>query len=120
MKNLIRFCFVALLCFTATNDAMADCGDCPGDKVEGHAHEGGHAEGAHAEGAHAEGAQPEGAACESCAKGKAGETVWCESCSAGFHDSKKIKCQGCFDKLSGKTDKDCASCAAHKKPANEG
>lgn len=120
MKNLIRFCFVALLCLTATNDAMADCGDCPGDKAEGHSHEGGHAEGAHPEGAQAEGAQPEGTACETCAKGKAGEAVWCESCSVGFHDSKKIKCQGCFDKLTGKTDKDCASCAAHKKPAAEG
>ena len=35
-------------------------------------------------------------ACPACAKGKAGEAVWCDSCKVGYVDGKKIACKGCF------------------------
>jgi hypothetical protein len=35
-------------------------------------------------------------ACADCARGKAGEAVWCADCSAGFVDGEKVKCEGCF------------------------
>ena len=34
--------------------------------------------------------------CQACAKGKAGEAAWCESCKAGYVDSQKVACKGCF------------------------
>ena len=34
--------------------------------------------------------------CDSCAKGKAGETVWCAHCKKGFHEGTKIGCEGCY------------------------
>ena len=42
-------------------------------------------------------AAPPKAACESCAKGKSGETIWCTSCNAGYHNGEKVKCQGCWE-----------------------
>ena len=111
MTALVRIFFVALLCMFASPDAMAlDCGDCPGDKAGEQAHGDDHS---HAK----EEAKP---ACESCAKGKAGETVWCDGCKAGYHDGKKMKCQGCFDKASGKSDKGCEKCSHGKSGDEEG
>ena len=44
-----------------------------------------------------------------CAKGKAGETVWCDGCSAGYVKGTKTKCKGCFTaKSGGEPCKDCA------------
>jgi hypothetical protein len=51
------------------------------------------------------------AECASCAKGAAGETVWCEGCKAGYHDGTKIKCQRCYEGATGKAVW-CADCAA--------
>jgi hypothetical protein len=36
-------------------------------------------------------------ACESCAKGKSGESVWCSGCKAGYHGGEKITCHGCWE-----------------------
>jgi len=47
--------------------------------------------------------------CDSCAKGKAGETVWCAHCNKGFHEGAKIGCEGCFKAKSEGTA--CTSCA---------
>ncbi len=35
--------------------------------------------------------------CTACEKGQSGKTVWCESCNAGYVNSEKITCKGCFD-----------------------
>ena len=35
-------------------------------------------------------------ACEMCAKGKAGETVWCAKCAKGFVGGESTKCEGCY------------------------
>jgi hypothetical protein len=35
-------------------------------------------------------------ACPMCAKGMAGETVWCEHCKAGFVGGEKVSCAGCY------------------------
>ena len=35
-------------------------------------------------------------ACDSCTKGKAGESVWCDGCNSGYHAGKKVGCKGCF------------------------
>ncbi len=110
MTALIRILFVALLTFAASSNAMAmDCGDCPGDKAENHEHGADHAD-------HAK--KGEAAPCN-CAKGKAGETVWCDGCKAGYHEGKKMKCEGCFNKASGKSDKGCENCEGHKKTEDE-
>jgi hypothetical protein len=37
------------------------------------------------------------AACEGCAKGKSGESVWCSGCKAGYHGGEKITCHGCWE-----------------------
>lgn len=50
-----------------------------------------------------------GGGCAACGKGKAGEAVWCESCSAGFVDGQKVKCKGCFQAKTGGPK--CAACA---------
>ncbi len=57
------------------------------------------------------GSESHGHVCTACDKGKAGETVWCDTCNAGFIDGKKIDCKSCFD---GKTGKSvwCESCKA--------
>ena len=52
-------------------------------------------------------------ACETCEKGKSGETVWCDHCGAGYADSKKIKCQGCWKAKADGTE--CTSCAKQAK-----
>ena len=87
--------------------ALADCGNCPGDKVAGHDHGPDHVEG-----------EKDKAACV-CTKGKAGETVWCGACSAGDHDCKKMMCDGCFAKATGKSDKGCEKCSGHKEKEGE-
>ncbi len=38
----------------------------------------------------------EGHECEACAKGEAGETVWCEKCGAGFVKGVKVACKDCY------------------------
>jgi len=50
-------------------------------------------------------------ACEMCAKGKAGESVWCDGCEAGYVDSAKVSCASCY---AGKTGNDtwCEGCNA--------
>ncbi|MFQ5963838.1 MAG: hypothetical protein ACE5KZ_06100 [Candidatus Scalinduaceae bacterium] len=40
--------------------------------------------------------------CVACEKGQAGETVWCDSCNAGYIDGNMIKCKSCFDGKAGK------------------
>jgi len=107
MTTLIRVLFLALISFATTNNAMAfDCGDCPGDKAETHEH------------TEAHGDEAPAVTC-SCAKGKAGETVWCAACKAGYHEGKKIGCEGCFKKASGQSDKACENCAGPKKTEEE-
>ena len=41
------------------------------------------------------------AACD-CDKGKAGETVWCEKCAAGYMDGNETKCKDCWSAKQGK------------------
>ena len=48
--------------------------------------------------------------CATCAKGLAGETVWCDKCAKGFVDGKKTGCKSCFEGKSGNTTW-CESCA---------
>lgn len=48
--------------------------------------------------------------CQACAKGKAGEAAWCDSCKVGYVDSKKVACKGCFLAKTGGPA--CAHCAA--------
>ena len=50
--------------------------------------------------------------CTACEKGQAGETVWCDSCNAGYADGHKTKCRHCFEGMSGKKDVWCESCKA--------
>ena len=52
-------------------------------------------------------------ACESCAKGKSGEAVWCDHCGAGYVEGKKIKCEGCWKAKAEGTE--CTSCAKQAK-----
>ncbi len=108
MTLLVRLFLVALLSFSVSSNALADCGDCPGDKAAGHDHGADHAEGDKTK-----------AACV-CSKGKEGETVWCEACGAGYHEGKKMKCEGCFAKASGKSEKGCEKCSGGKKAEGEG
>lgn len=54
------------------------------------------------------------AAC-SCDKGKAGETVWCEACNAGYVKGEKTKCEACFKAKTGDGPA-CEACAAKDKP----
>jgi len=49
-------------------------------------------------------------ACQACAKGKAGEATWCESCKVGYVDSKKVACKSCYLAKTGGPA--CAHCAA--------
>lgn len=53
---------------------------------------------------------PAKAACETCAKGKAGETVWCEGCGAGYVGGEKTGCESCFAAKKGGPA--CPTCAA--------
>lgn len=46
---------------------------------------------------------PKKAGCASCAKGLAGETVWCDKCAKGFVDGKATKCKSCYEGKAGKT-----------------
>jgi hypothetical protein len=48
-----------------------------------------------ADAGHAEGEEAAGEC--TCDHGKAGETVWCESCSVGYHASERFTCQGCYE-----------------------
>ena len=48
--------------------------------------------------------------CKACAKGKAGEAAWCDSCKVGYVDAKKVACRGCFLAKTGGPA--CAACAA--------
>ncbi len=48
--------------------------------------------------------------CAACAKGKAGEAVWCGSCKAGYVDGNKVACHGCFLAKTGGPA--CKACAA--------
>jgi hypothetical protein len=101
MSLFVRILLIALLVFTTSQNAMAaDCGSCAGDHAGEHDH--GDKE--------AEVEKKKTTGCDSCAKGKAGETVWCSHCKAGYHEGKKMKCEGCFNKASGKSDKGCESC----------
>ncbi len=49
--------------------------------------------------------------CTACEKGNAGETVWCDSCNAGFVDGEMVKCKSCYEGKSGKNVW-CGSCNA--------
>ena len=44
-----------------------------------------------------------------CEKGKQGDTVWCEKCSAGYVAGVKTKCAGCYEAKQGGPA--CAACA---------
>ena len=52
-------------------------------------------------------------ACETCAKGKSGESVWCDHCGAGYAEGKKMACQGCWKAKADGTE--CTSCAKQAK-----
>ena len=54
---------------------------------------------------------PEKVACATCAKGKAGENLWCDDCNAGYVGGEKTGCQSCFE---GKTGESvwCEGCGA--------
>ncbi len=106
MNRLIQLILIALLTFATTNNAYADCGDCPGD--------------AHGEN-HSHGDKAEKAAECGCTKAKDGGTAWCEGCKVGHHEGKKYKCQDCFKKATGEAEKGCHSCSKKKeKPEKEG
>jgi hypothetical protein len=49
-------------------------------------------------------------ACATCEKGKTGESVWCDSCKAGYVKGEKVTCQGCFTAKSGGPA--CPTCSA--------
>ena len=51
------------------------------------------------------------ASCPTCAKGAAGENVWCEDCAKGHVAGKATRCKDCFR---GKTGSEtfCESCKA--------
>ncbi|MGB0638210.1 MAG: hypothetical protein ACPGTU_02685 [Myxococcota bacterium] len=102
MFRLARIFLIALLVFATSQNAMAaDCGSCPGDHAGEHDHgdKGGEVDKTKAKG------------CESCTKGKSGEAVWCSHCKVGYVEGKKMKCEGCFNKATGKSDKGCESCS---------
>ncbi len=40
--------------------------------------------------------------CVTCKKGQSGETIWCDSCKAGYIKGEKEKCKNCFDGKTGK------------------
>jgi hypothetical protein len=44
-----------------------------------------------------------GGGCDTCKHGKAGEEVWCDSCSKGFVDGEKVSCKTCFEGRTGET-----------------
>lgn len=48
--------------------------------------------------------------CDSCAKGKAGETVWCAHCNSGYHAGEKVACESCYKAKTEGTA--CTSCPA--------
>ena len=108
MNRLIQLLFVALLALATSGNAYADCGDCPGD-----------AHGEHGEN-HSHGDKTEKAAECGCTKAKDGGTAWCDGCKVGHHEGKKYKCQDCFKKATGETEKGCESCAKKEKPEEEG
>jgi len=111
MNRLIQLIFIALLTLATSTNAYADCGDCPGDaKGENHTHDENHTHGDKAEKA---------AEC-GCSKAKDGGSTWCEPCKVGKHEGKKYKCQDCYKKATGETEKDCTSCADKKKAEKEG
>ena len=41
--------------------------------------------------------------CADCARGKAGESIWCESCEKGYVSGKPVetKCKKCFVAMTG-------------------
>ena len=44
-----------------------------------------------------------------CSVGKAGGTTWCDGCSVGYVDGKKMACKGCVTKAQG--GEGCSGCA---------
>ena len=110
MNRLIQLLLIVLLTFTISSDANAHCGSCAGDEQgENHSHE-----------EKVEGAEKAGDC--GCKKAKDGAATWCDSCKVGKHDGKKYKCQDCFNKATGKSDKECAvdACVDKKKDKKEG
>ena len=53
------------------------------------------------------------AGCAACAKGKGGESVWCDACNAGYMDGKKTQCKGCYT-AKAEGGEPCEACAAKK------
>lgn len=54
----------------------------------------------------------------SCAKGKAGESVWCDACGHGYVEGKKVACKGCYDaKSGGEACTDCVKPETEEAPA---
>ena len=101
MNWMFRLVFAVLLTFSVgSTDAYADCGSC-GD--------------AHHEKAEKDG-EGEKATC-SCTEGKAGESTWCSHCGVGYHEGKKVKCEGCYKKATGESKEGCKGCSS--KPAPE-
>jgi hypothetical protein len=47
--------------------------------------------------------------CAACAKGKTGETTWCDSCGVGYVNGEKVTCKACYEGKSGKATW-CESC----------
>ena len=41
--------------------------------------------------------------CDLCARGEAGENLWCDECSVGFVGGEKVTCEACFTGKSGGT-----------------
>ncbi len=55
-------------------------------------------------------AEPAETACETCAKGKAGDAIWCENCTKGYVDGAETACKDCVAKNGM-----CDACAAKDK-----
>ena len=104
MNWMFRIVFAVLLTFsTGISDAYAACGDCPGD--------------AHHEKAEKDGkdGNSEKAVC-SCKAGKDGASTWCGHCGVGYHEGKKMKCEGCYKKATGESKEGCTSCSSKAEP----
>lgn len=84
------------LCAAVVACAALGAGGCAGTSHDGHGHGDGSAM----------------TACPMCAKGMAGENVWCEHCKAGFVGGEKVGCKGCFAAKTG--GEPCPKCAAKK------
>ena len=84
------------------------------DNCDSHDKKEAKAEDAKAEDAKAADAKAEHKGCTGCAKGKSGESAWCDGCKKGFVDGKAVKCKTCFEHKANKGE-ECKDEACKKK-----